>query len=657
MGRIRLLSDALASQVAAGEVVERPAAVVKELVENSVDAGARSIEVRVERGGISLIRVLDDGHGMNRDDALMCLERHATSKIRTKEDLGAISTMGFRGEALPSIASVAKFRLTTREPNALSGTEVVVNGGKMASVKDSGEPPGTQIEVRSLFFNVPARRKFLRTENTEFSHLEQVVRLQAIAHPEVRFALVRGERLVFQLPATKDLRERIRGLVGGDLAGRLLEIAPPSGEAAESVVKVCGFIGPPGMGRSNRQQQLVFLNGRPVEGAVLHYALREGYHTALMKGQHPVTFLFLEMPADAVDVNVHPAKKEVRFHDGNGVRDAVTDAVRRTLHGEMKRPVSGVGFTGSDSGPGPATSIPPRAEQVELVPPSESQSLRRDWSGMKSSQTPSDAKPEPELRVQDRIDAAYSEAMKNREAEAAAEEEGDAETEPQGEQQVASHIGRHEADTATAENTSTAASGETAMRAGDFRLLGVLGKLYVLLEGKEGLVLMDQHAAHERVLYEEMHRRMEVGGVPTQQLLMPLTIDLAPKDFDVVSKNLEVLNRLGISAEPFGGNTLKVDSLPTFLKNDDPQAFLDAVIEELQGTSQNLSSIRLGEDMVATTVCRHAVKANDPLRDAELERLLVDLLECEMPYCCPHGRPTLIQMSYGELEKKFGRRT
>jgi len=655
MGRIRLLSDALASQVAAGEVVERPAAVVKELVENSVDAGARSIEVRVERGGISLIRVLDDGHGMNRDDALMCLERHATSKIRTKEDLGAISTMGFRGEALPSIASVAKFRLTTREPNALSGTEVVVNGGKMASVKDSGEPPGTQIEVRSLFFNVPARRKFLRTENTEFSHLEQVVRLQAIAHPEVRFALVRGERLVFQLPATRDLRERIRGLVGGDLAGRLLEIAPPGEDAADSVVKVSGFIGPPGMGRSNRQQQLVFLNGRPVEGAVLHYALREGYHTALMKGQHPVTFLFLEMPADAVDVNVHPAKKEVRFHDGNGVRDAVIDAVRRTLHGEMKRPVSGVGFTGSETGREPAKPIPPQAQQVELVPPGESHSLRRDWSGMKSA--PTSAKMEADaaameqpVRVQDRIDAAYAEAMKNRQSEGEGENDNGAAAEAETDTTDAT-------DAAADAETSSATQGEATMRAEDFRLLGVLGKLYVLLEGKEGLVLMDQHAAHERVLYEEMHRRMVTGGVPTQQLLMPLTIDLAPKDFDVVSKNLEVLNRLGISAEPFGGNTLKVDSLPTFLKNDDPQAFLDAVIEELQGTSQNLSSIRLGEDMVATTVCRHAVKANDPLRDAELERLLVDLLKCEMPYCCPHGRPTLIQMSYGELEKKFGRRT
>ena len=337
MGKIHLLSDALASQVAAGEVVERPASVVKELVENSIDAGAQNIEVRVQRGGIALIRVSDDGCGMNRDDALMCMERHATSKLRTKEDLGAIATLGFRGEALPSIASVSKFRLNTREASDLRGTEVTINGGKMVAVKDSGEPPGTQIEVRSLFYNVPARRKFLRTENTEYSHVEQQVRLQAIANPGRRFALVRGERLVFQLPASKDLLERIRGLAGNALAGELLAVEP----CERSGVRVSGYIGPPGMGRPNRAQQLVFLNGRPVEAAAIHYGLREGYHTALMKGQHPVTFLFIEVDPSMVDVNVHPAKKEVRFHDGNSVRDAVIEAVQATLQRELRRPVSG----------------------------------------------------------------------------------------------------------------------------------------------------------------------------------------------------------------------------------------------------------------------------------------------------------------------------
>ncbi len=610
MGKIRLLSDALASQVAAGEVVERPASVVKELVENSLDAGASNIEIAVQRGGIALIRVLDDGSGMNRDDALMCVERHATSKIRTKDDLAAIGTLGFRGEALPSIASVSKFRLATREPGALTGTEVIINGGKMASVKDCGEPPGTQIEVRSLFFNIPARRKFLRAENTEFSHLEQTVRVQALAHPEVRFALVRNDRLVFQLPATKDPRDRIRGLAGADLAGRLLEVP----RQTHGGVTVWGHIGPPGMGRSDRKQMLTFLNGRPVEAAMLTYALREGYHTALMKGQYPVTFLFLETDPGAVDVNVHPAKREVRFHDGNAVRDAVIAAVSDTLTRQMRRPVSGVGLTGSDK-PSPAPVA--RVEQRDLIPESEQRSLRNDWSEMLA--------PPPSVS----------------ESTGYAPRPNPVESPPE----------------PFDEAPPIAAAPVATPKAEDFRLLGVLGKLYVLLEGAEGLVLMDQHAAHERVLFEEMRRRMEAEGVPTQALLVPLMVELAPRDFDLICQNLESLSKLGVSAEPFGGNTLKIDALPTFLKSDDPERFIHQIIEELRAASRQTSKMRLGEDMVATTVCRHAVKANDPLHPAELEKLLRDLLVCEMPYCCPHGRPTLIQIGYAELERKFGRRT
>lgn len=619
MGKIRLLSEALASQVAAGEVVERPASVVKELVENSIDAGASNVEVRVRRGGISLIRVSDDGCGMNRDDALMCLERNATSKIRTKDDLAAIHTLGFRGEAIPSIASVAKFRLATREPGALTGTEIVVNGGKVASVQDCGEPPGTQIEVRSLFYNLPARRKFLRTENTEFSHLEQVVKTQAIAHEKIRFSLVRDERLVFQLPATTSLRERIGGLVGNDLAGRLLEIETSTHKG----VTVGGLIGPPGMGRSDRRQQLTFLNGRPVEAAIVARALREGYHTALMKGQYPVTFLFLETDPTAVDVNVHPAKREVRFHDGFGVQDAIIGAVQRTLRERMTRPVSGVGLTGSES----ANALPASMVQEDLVPETEQRSLRNDWNSF-GKPSASDPAPKPELFT----------ATERRRVEAAGEQ------------------GSVEDPTLSSAPTPAAIPDSGKPRASDYRLTGVLGNLYVLMESKDGLVLMDQHAAHERVLFEEMKRRMEAEGVPSQRLLAPIMVDLPPRDFDLVSQNLETLSKLGLSAEPFGGNTLKIDSLPVFLKSDDPEAFLHEVINEIRATSDRMSKLRLGEDMIATTVCRHAVKANDPLHERELQKLLEDLLVCDMPYCCPHGRPTLIQISYGELERKFGRR-
>lgn len=635
MGKIRLLPEDLASQVAAGEVVERPASVAKELVENSIDAGASNIEIRIQRGGIALIRVTDDGCGMNRDDALMCLERNATSKIRTKDDLAAIHTLGFRGEAIPSIASVSKFRLTTREPDSLTGTEIVINGGKVISVKDCGEPPGTQIEVRSLFYNLPARRKFLRTENTEYSHLEQVIKTQAIAHENIRFSLVRNDRLAFQLPATSSLRERIGGLVGVDLAGRLLEIEPHE----HNGVRVRGLIGPPGMGRSDRRQQLSFLNGRPVEAAIITRALREGYHTALMKGQYPVTFLFLETDPTAVDVNVHPAKREVRFHDGFSVQDAIIGAVQKTLREQMTRPVSGVGLTGTDRTPistapttEPASSASPSVVQENLIPEAEQKSLRSDWGDLaRGSSTGSGSETEEKL-----FTATERERVESGES---------ATTDPAQESSEARPA------------ISPAEGKEEAPKASDYRLLGVLGKLYVLLESAEGLVLMDQHAAHERVLFEEMKRRMEEEGVPSQRLLSPIMVDLPPRDFDLVEKNLDTLGKLGLTAEPFGGSTLKIDSLPSFLKSDDPERFLQEVIDEIRSASDRMSELRLGEDMIATTVCRHAVKANDPLHDRELQKLLEDLLVCDMPYCCPHGRPTLIQIGYAELERKFGRRT
>lgn len=634
MGKIRLLPEALASQVAAGEVVERPASVAKELVENSIDAGASNIEIRVQRGGIALIRVTDDGCGMNRDDALMCLERNATSKIKTKEDLAAIHTLGFRGEAIPSIASVSKFRLATREPDSLTGTEIIINGGKVISVKDCGEPPGTQIEVRSLFYNLPARRKFLRTENTEYSHLEQVIKTQAIAHEKIRFSLVRNDRLAFQLPATESLRERIGGLVGNDLASRLLEIEPMEHKG----VKVRGFIGPPGMGRSDRRQQLSFLNGRPVEAAIITRALREGYHTALMKGQYPVTFLFLETDPTAVDVNVHPAKREVRFHDGFGVQDAIIAAVQATLRERMTRPVSGVGLTGGSYNKPPATPEP-NVVQENLIPEAEQRSLRNDWSDLSKA---AESQKEPEKLF------------------TATERER---VEAQTPQETTTQQGRVDDSTGLNEPPNPVESApaeepeKEKPKASDYRLMGVLGKLYVLLESKEGLVLMDQHAAHERVLFEEMKRRMETEGVPSQRLLTPIMVDLPPRDFDLVEKNIETLNKLGLSAEPFGGNTLKIDALPAFLKSDDPEGFLQEVIEEIRTSSDKMSELRLGEDMIATTVCRHAVKANDPLHDKELQKLLEDTLACDMPYCCPHGRPTLIQIGYAELERKFGRRT
>jgi DNA mismatch repair protein MutL len=630
MSKIRILPDALASQVAAGEVVERPAAVIRELTENSLDAGPTHITVEVQRGGMTLMRITDDGSGMGREDAMLSIERHATSKIRSKEDLAAIHTFGFRGEALPSIASVSRFRLSTREKEALSGTEIEITGGKLSAVKECGGAHGTSIEVRSLFFNVPARRKFLRTEATEYAHIEQQFRVHAIAHPEVTFTLIRDGSVAFHLPATTDVLERIRGLVGMELAQRLISVQLLETRG----VRVWGFIGGPGLSRSSRQQQLTFLNGRPIESPSINYGLREGFHNSLMKGQYPVTFLFLEMDAAAYDINVHPAKKEVRFHDGHGVRDALSLAVRRALEGASQLPQ---GLTTPAPVAQPSMAAPAFAEQQSLPISGEVHPLKVPMSAASGASV--DAF-QAALKVKAQPIAAVSppalESVKATPKEAV-QSDLIPPAEPALPQAVAA---------------STPARAEMPA----FRIIGILHRLYVLLESAEGLVLMDQHAAHERVNFEKMRRAMETGGVPSQRLLMPLTLQTSPRDADILQRNQGALARLGIEIEPFGPNVFKVEALPTFLKTDDPLTWLDEVIEELQSlSSRSGASLRLGEDMIATTVCRHSVKANDKLSILEVEALLRDLFACEMPYCCPHGRPTLIQMSLKELEKKFGR--
>jgi len=592
MSRIRLLPEILASQVAAGEVVERPASVVKELVENSIDAGARKIEVSARRGGISLIRVVDDGCGMDRDDALLSLERHATSKIRTSADLAAIATLGFRGEALPSIASVSRFRLTTREPEAVAGTEIIVAGGRIETVRDGGEAPGTQIEVRSIFYNLPARRKFLRSENTESRNIEHQLHLQATGHPEIAFAFVRDERVVFQLPAASSLAERIRDLYGKELVERLLTVEESAGS---SKIRIRGLIGQAGVSRQTRAQQLVFVNGRAIESPVLTAALREGYHTALMKGQFPVTFLFLDLDPAAVDVNVHPAKREVRFRDPASVREAVVEAVRGTLESGRRDWQQQFQRPSEHAIPvAPQPNEPSPSEQREFIEAPVSRVIPSRADGEGSHKPPETLSPQEPINV--------------------------------------------------------------ARSSQQFQIIGILNKLYVLMENQDGLVLVDQHAAHERILFEELRRRMEEQGVPSQRLLLAQTFELAPRDAEWVERNVATLQKMGIGIEPFGQNAFKIDSLPTFLDVSDPVSFLRKVIDSLKSASNGSSAMRLGEEMIAKTVCRHAVKANDPLRYLEVEKLIGDLLECDLPYCCPHGRPTMIQISHTELEKKFGRK-
>jgi DNA mismatch repair protein MutL len=610
MSRIKLLPEILASQVAAGEVVERPASVVKELIENSIDAGATHIEVRVQRGGMSLIRVIDNGCGMDRDDALLSLERHATSKIATVDDLTAINTLGFRGEALPSIASVSRFRLTTREHGAVTGTEIVVNGGRIDTVRDGGEAPGTQIEVRSLFFNVPARRKFLRSETTETRNVEHQFFLQALAYSRIAFALVRDGKAPLQLPATISLRDRLRDLYGAQLLKDLLPLAAdadggrssatprargarPSNASAR--VRVSGFIGRGGVSRQTRAQQFVFVNGRAIDSGIVNSALREGYHTALMRGQHPVTFLFIDLDPGDVDVNVHPAKREVRFRDPGKVREAIVSSVQNTLGGaradwqqRFESPPSNGGTT--------SVSFPILPRTIVVSPEI-------------SALAPANHEPAPAIPFE---------------------------------------MGRGNARPSSFPSSPKAAQ--------HFQIIGVLSRLYVLMENSDGLVLVDQHAAHERVLFEELRRRMEEQGVPAQRMLLPQIFSLPPRDAAWVERNIATLQKMGIGVEEFGAHSFRIDSLPAFLEVSDAGAFLRKVIDELRTTSRSSSPLRLGEDMIAKTVCRHAVKANDRLDYPEIEKLIHDLLACELPYCCPHGRPTMIQISLAELEKKFGRR-
>jgi DNA mismatch repair protein MutL len=608
MGRIALLPDEVASQVAAGEVVERPASVVKELVENSLDAGATRIEIAIARGGSSLVRVVDNGFGMDRDDALLSLERHATSKIRTGDDLANIHTLGFRGEALPSIASVSRFRLATRPADAIEGTEILVNGGKMDTVRACGEAPGTLVEAKHLFYNLPARRKFLRTENTEASHVQHQLMLQALGHPEVGFVLVRDQAVIFQLPPTRSLATRISDLRGEEIMKQLIEIEPTT----VAGISIRGFLGKAGISRPTRAEQIIFVNGRAVDNLTIQHALREGYHTALMKGQYPLVFLFLDLDPADVDVNVHPAKREVRFHNPDTVRHALAETARKTL--DSDRGHWSQAFVSPRSAPSPEAGQP----VAPLVPLVEQFALRKDWHEFPSAPQKLERTSPPEIHAPATISPVPNEAM-------------------------------------AAPVATFSPEGQEAPTS-EFRLLGVLGKLYILMENEEGLVLVDQHAAHERILFERLRRETENAGVPCQRLLIPIVLRLPPKDYDWLLLNAPSLQKMGFSVEAFGELTLKIDGIPQFLRMEDPANTIRQLVDELRSLTSNTSRLRLGEDVIAKTVCRYAVKANDYLHSAEIGQLVRDLLACELPYCCPHGRPTMIQIGYSELEKKFGRK-
>lgn len=606
--RIQLLPEVVANQIAAGEVIERPASVLKELIENSLDAGATQIDVITRGGGRSLIQVTDNGCGMSRDDALLCLERHATSKIRSFSDLAKIGSYGFRGEAIPSIASVSRFRLRTREPEAVSGTEIVIQGGKMVNVQDTGLAPGTQIEIRSLFFNLPARRKFLRTENTESAHIQHQLILAGLSRPDVGFTMIHDDHAPVRWPADQDLENRLGSIYGANWLKMLIPI-----QASEGEIRLSGFIGRPGVSRGNRQEELFFVNRRPVDNRTLHYGLMEGYHNALMKGRFPVAVLFLEIDPAALDVNIHPAKREVRFHDDATLRHFVVRAVQETLRELEQAPLS-VPLTVPEKKSVPVET--PSAPSPE--PAATPQPLRQETLAIPATPPPASKQtvisPEVVVPLARQIASASSPVIPEK-------KEAEEKRQP-------------------------------------FRVLGIVANLYIVAESPEGLVLIDQHAAHERILFEQMLRRVAAEETVSQRLLIPTTVQLPPREADFLQAQMETLNRIGLEISLFGPGTFLVDGLPPMVKTGDVGEFIRILVSDLEENGgETYKQRRLSEDVIAKTVCRHAVKANDRLRPEECDRLIADLLACDLPYTCPHGRPTMIQLSKAELEKKFGRVT
>jgi DNA mismatch repair protein MutL len=582
---IRVLPEQVASQIAAGEVVERPASAVKELVENAIDAGARDIRVEAQEGGKRLLRVVDDGCGIPAGEVPLAFHRHSTSKLQTADDLGRITTLGFRGEALASIAAVSRVTLETRAREEAVGTLVRLEGGEVVDRRESGRPPGTAVTVHDLFFNVPARRKFLRTERTERRHIDEWLTRYAMAYPELRFTLLHDGRSAFQSPGSGSLRDVLVGVYGVETGAAFLEI-PAEDPTVESEIRVTGFVSPPNLHRANRKYISLFVNGRWVQDASLTYAVVQAYHTLLPKGRNPLAVVMVHLPPADVDVNVHPAKAEVRFQNGEAVFRAVQRTVRRTL---LRR-----------------APVP----SAQGAPSTWASSIAR-WAVERQDRLrhPEERAPGTQLPFGDPGRAA----------------------------QAAGFEGPDEAEGLP-----------------PLRVVGQIRATYVVAEGPQGLYLIDQHAAHERVLFERMLAEREREASPSQPLLEPRPIELAPEVAGVLEEHLDVLNGLGFEVEPFGGSTLLVRALPALVAEEDP----GLVLEDVAAALLDRDTPRGGrvEDAVAREVCkRAAVKAGQVMAHAEMEALIRALEQADSPRTCPHGRPTMIHLSVEQLARQFGR--
>jgi DNA mismatch repair protein MutL len=603
MSKIRVLADHVANQIAAGEVVERPASVAKELVENSIDAGATRITIEIEAGGRRLLKVSDDGEGMVRDDAILAFERHATSKIRVSDDLIAIGTLGFRGEALASIASVAKVELATSTEGASAGTRVTIEGGRMRDVKDAAHPRGTTISVRDLFFNIPARRKFLRSEATETFHLTNLVTHYALAHPEIAFAFVNNGRDVVRAAPAKDLRERAYQIFGEEFLENLL---PVDGGDLQ-VARVTGFVSAPRDRRTSRDSQYLFVNRRFVRDRMIGRSLSEGYRSILPHGVYPAALLFIETPREEVDVNVHPAKTEVRFRRSAAVADAVREAIRDALA---------------------RNDYVPQMPQAAQIPPAQT-----------ASATVSFTPPQPRIEFAplpsgDEIARDIEEMIRTSSS-------------------VKSVVDKPLPPLNSAEKLVREVSPESLST--NIRPLGQLDESFIIATDDEGLLLIDQHVAHERVLFDKYRALESERRVESQQLLVPETFDLTPAQTAVFDQLAPELETYGFELMRLSGRTVAIRAVPADLPAGEARNMLSELLETVDAEKKTSASDTLKDEIAASLACHAAIKVNMSLTPEKMRWLIERLLQTSSPTTCPHGRPVILRLKMRDILKGFHR--
>ncbi|MCA1764671.1 MAG: DNA mismatch repair endonuclease MutL [Desulfobulbaceae bacterium] len=638
MSQIRILPENLANQIAAGEVVERPASVAKELVENSIDAGAANLTVQVEGGGASLIRVIDDGRGMDQDDILLSLERHATSKLVNVEQLDQITTLGFRGEAVPSIASVSRLSITSRRPGFELGNRVEVRFGKVVKVHEMGCRVGTVVEMRDLFGNVPARKKFLKTPRTELSHIEEVVRGYALVRPELALNYAVNGREVISLPAAASggIAARLRSILGCDSGQNLVAVGALS---EDNEVSISGYLLPPDHFSGQSANLRVFVNGRPVRDRLITHAVAEGLRNYLMKGRRPAGVLFVNLPPAAVDVNVHPAKQEIRFHKANAVHRLIVSAVGEAMT-EFQNDLK-------DSVFGAHSSAPLSARTAMVSPPSESTSTLEKFllepREQKSADLPGD--------VCDRINTehlapALSEPEAPRfEAAAGAIPEARKSRDP---------VPPAYADPAV----GAAAEAEEEVGTGRLRIIGQLLDTYILCEGEDGLVAIDQHAAQERLIFERLKREFGAGRVASQALLFPLTMEFGLEEISILEDGADEIARMGIDIREFGGNTYVLKAIPAVMSKVPPEEILRGVFDQFSGAGGGRGRgdvARRLDNILSGMACKAAIKARQLLSAAEMKGLLDEMAGNNVFSHCPHGRPVVRKFSAAEVKKWFYR--